>query len=164
MAFWNEAVGVSRYLIDKGLEEIQLGRDRGSLLRLLFLECRGNLTVLDAVLDDLRAREGSPSEEQLVALSTCISVDVLGSLFVMGGVEHRALTKLRKTKITKDDPEKAVSDALASVFVRAQAVMRLATLRGSGLGTRVDFPRRLSNLRDDYLAVVKALGSTGWAS
>lgn len=149
-------------LINRAFEAFRSSKDRDSLLRLLFLECRGNLTVLTAILASWKRGDQGPSDEQLSALSKSLSTEALGSIFVMGAPQDGALARLRKVKISEDDPEKPVSDTLANVYVRAQAVKRLAELRGAGFGSQVDFKRRLRNLEKDYLAIIKAMGEQAW--
>ena len=145
------------FLVDKGLEAFQHHRDSRSLLRLLYLECRTNLTVLEEVVDELGKE---PTERQLEGLSQCLSTDALGAVFVVGSAQDAALDKLRGISVSKGKRgEVALADALANVFVRANATMRLADMRGAELASGVAFKRRVSNLRKDYLLLVRALAA-----
>jgi hypothetical protein len=149
-------------LLDKALQAFQLNRNRQALLRLLYLECEANFTVLDPVVKEMENRGEPPSDSELSALSECVSTDVLGGIFVMGAAQDVTLQKLTSLSLSKSEEDVPLSNALARLFIRANAVPRLARIRGGGMAQRVNFKVRLANLRNDFREVAKVLRPLAW--
>ncbi len=157
-----------------------LALDTKAIRRLVRLECRKNLALLEPLHRD--GHLGVSKNVAAVEIARCLEVGAFEALLGPGDAAEKALRELKKIKISKSaedgdtpagngkksskgkSPEDTAEIRIMRLHVRIYAVKALAEidtrLRADQLDglASVKFVQRLTNIRKSLLAIDRALG------
>lgn len=129
-------------------------------LRLLYLECQKNLTLIDS----LNLNKNDEIDNDYISIINCIETDILEMIFFEGKESKKFLEILKKTIIKKnienevDGIEEKSMKALTFVYIKIDVLKKLTTIKNEGIALRkINFKVRLKNIRDGLLKIVKTL-------
>lgn len=132
--------------------------DTNAVLRLLVIEARRNLAVLDVAV----ARKAALPAGALWNVPMVLRIEVLEALLSRDVRSDKALKTIAgfTSKRQADGSDEPGTASLAmSLYVRTTALQALCTLnRKSGLD-RVQIKLRLERLREDFIHFTRALGT-----
>lgn len=129
--------------------------DAAALLRLLRLEARRNLAILEVTV----GRHDALEVERLWDVAAVLNVEVLEAVLGQGETAIQAFQALRTLPVYEPEDTRDGADFLTSLYVRINTLQSLALLNAKGPLSWVRVDTRLGNLRQDTLALVKALAS-----
>lgn len=150
-----ESYGFVGGIIDRWTRAKAAKVDAAALVRLLRLEARRNLAVLEVTSGRHDAFEG----ERLWEVATVLEVEVLEAVLGQGETAMKAFRALRTLPVHESEDTRDGADFLTSLYVRIKTLQSLALLNAKGPLSWVRVDTRLGNLRQDTLALVKALSS-----
>mgnify|MGYP003383483757 CR=1 FL=1 len=140
-------------IVDRWGSAKSLQLDERAMLRLLLLESRRNLAVLDVAI----GRREPLSTKALWLVPAVLQTDALEAVLGQGKAEARSFEKLKKLVVGDDASVAQSSSALANVYVRITAMQSLSAINGEAPLGRVQIKQRLTNLQKDLLKIVVAL-------
>lgn len=149
----NEARGLVTGIIDRWAAAKNAQLDAEALLRLLRLEARRNLAILDATI----GAEGADSRTRSWQAATVLQAEVLETILGQGETAVKAFSEVEKLKIADPNEEEGGADFLTSLSVRVTALQSLALLNRKAPLKKVRVEVRLKHLRTDFLLLVKTL-------
>ena len=151
-----EATGLATSLIDRWVAGKRARLNAKALVRLLRLEARRNLAILDVAI----RIDGPDSAPQLWEAATLLQVEVIETILGQGEISARAFREVEKLRIS--DPEKGQDGAgfLMSLYVRVISLRALAHLNSKSPLRTVKIELRLKHMRDDFLDLVKTLNKS----
>lgn len=127
--------------------------DEKAMVRLLVLECRRNLSVLDVAI----GRKEPLSAKALWLVPSVLQTDALEAVLGQGQAATGAfklLGKLSQDAELFDGPNAGI---LANIYVRITSLQGLCAINDHAPLSRVKIKLRLTRLRDDIKRVVVAL-------
>lgn len=148
-------------VVDRWRSAAQAKMDVEAMLRLLVLEIRRNLTLLDVAVGQKR-----PLETPLLwRVPPLLQTEIVEAVLGRGTAEAGAFRLLSKVALA-DDSEVATkgAGALAKIYVRITALQTLAVLGERSPLRSVKIQQRLVNLRAALREVLKALSHSPVAS
>ena len=148
-----ESYGLIGGAIDRVVRANAARLDAEVLVRLLSLEARRNLGVLEVT----SGREGDVDAASLWDVSTVLDLEVLETVLGQGAVAAKAFEALRQLPVYDPDVDRESTDFLTSLYVRTKALQALALLNHKVPLPWVRVDVRLRNIRHDTVTLVKAL-------
>lgn len=124
-----------------------------ALLRLLVLEARRNLGVLDVAVGG--SAEASP--ELLWDIPGLLQTEMLETVLGQGDEANRALKAIRNLPVPGEDEGRDHGHFLMTLYVRISVLKSLSSLRPTHELANVRLQLRLSNIRESLVALVKNL-------
>ena len=152
-----EARGIVGGLIGRWAAAKNAKLDAKALVRLLLLEARRNLELIDA---GLRAEEDG-SDTVLWEVTALLHVEVVETILGQGEISAKAFADVRTLKLTDPEDGRDGADLLTSLYVRVTSLQSIAVLNSQSPLRRVRTKVRLKNMRDDFLRLVQALPKAG---
>jgi hypothetical protein len=162
-------MGAASDLYERWREMQGLRKDAEALRRLMLLECRRNLALLEALKLDGDAAQDDPA---LKHVAQELEVKVLEQLFLPGKGAAKMLAELEAVdrelleasdhdELEAGQPEREGADSMSllmRLYVRCVAVQKLARLPAEGEALRaIRFRTRLANIRRWNRSLVPAL-------
>jgi hypothetical protein len=140
-------------LVDRWAKAHTAKIDAKALVRLLRLEARRNLAILDVAV----ARAVILPPPALWAVPELVQTEIIETLLGRGDEANRALGILRKLNVEKDEDSLDTDDFLTNLYVRVTSLQSLALLNRQTPLESVQIQRRLMALRQEYIRLVKTL-------
>ena len=152
----NEARGLVTGVIDRWAAAKNAKLDAKALVRLLLLEARRNLAILDATI----GAEDADSHARSWQAATVLQVEVIETILGQGETSAKAFSEVEKLRISDPDEGQDGADFLTSLYVRVTALQSLALLNRKTPLKKVRIELRLKNMRNDFLLLVKTLNKS----
>lgn len=155
---WENAYSIASGLFDRWKRAREVGDFREASIRLLAIEIRRNLAVLDALRSD--AAQDDPDYRALAAL---LDTSVTEQILMAESVSVKVMQKLGKLELPDEaNHEKGnaeiAADVLTRVYVRIATVQALARVEPRGEALRaIRYRERLHNIRCSLVALLEAL-------
>jgi hypothetical protein len=150
----NEALDVANSLFDRWRDYRAVRQEASALIRLLYLECRRNLALLDALKLD-----GAQDDADYVEVAHALETAILEQVFLVGEKQTKVLEHLRKKpEGAEDEDAHDAPDALMRLYVRVTALQKIASLSAKGHALRsINYRKRLENVKKRLLDIVPDL-------
>jgi hypothetical protein len=140
-------------LVDRWHGVKQADLDEKALIRLLTIECRRNLAILEVAV----ARKEPLSDKALWQVPSVLQVEAVEAILGQGKAAVGAFAKLEKATLTDTDAGDAAAGVLMALYARISALQALAAMNATAPLSKVRIKQRLANLHADLSAVVKCL-------
>lgn len=160
-----EYFGIGTDVLDRYTKWHNLKRDVNAKIRLLYLECRRNLALLDCINTDKLNDEACLSD--LLKLMLLFETDILEMIFMDGEKGNKLfdifLKPIVAEKENEDDSEKkemrTFVQAAMFIYVQASVLKKLGKpdIKASVL-KKINYKVRISNLKKALSEIVKNLG------
>lgn len=153
LAAGNAAKSLFGGIVDRWTKANNAELDADALVRMVLLEARRNLSVLDATIRG----EDAVEPQEFWEVPDLLQVEAIEAVLGKGEGATQAFGKLKNLRIS--EPESALDggDLLTSLYVRTAAIQALAHLNRKSKLKKVQIKRRLDNLRKDTLTLVQEL-------
>jgi hypothetical protein len=150
-----------------------LRRETHTKLRLLFLECRRNLEILEVI--ELEKTNGiHTDDEDFKSAANALSIEVIEMVFLgekgSGKLYEILRKKMRVTETTghgededeSHEREMSVMQAIVYLYVKIATLKKILSIerKGSAL-KKIYYRSRLSNIKVNFLNIVKMLSCHG---
>jgi hypothetical protein len=143
-------------LVDRWQAVRDAEMDEKAMIRLLLLECRRNLAVLDVAV----GRKEPIVDEALWHVPSVLQLDALEAVLGQGKAAAGVFKVLKDVAMTNPEVSLQHSGALSSLYVRITSLQGLSFVNSRAPLTKVRIRQRLVNLERDIRAVVLALSSS----
>jgi hypothetical protein len=127
--------------------------DAQTLIRLMQLEARQNLAVLELALGN----PGRTPASALWEIPAVLSTDALAVVLGQGALASGGLVALRRLRPTGAEGDPAATDILTHLFIGITALRALASARKRGALRGIRIKSRLGEIRTDLNRIVAAL-------
>jgi len=140
-------------LVDRWARARNAKVDAEALVRLLLMELRHNLAVLEVTV----GRDDGIDSGMLWEIPLALHSEVLETVLGQGEVAAKAFSTLKNISTSESDLDAGTAGILTNVYVRMVSLRSLALLNRKSTLNKVQIDRRLRNLRTDLAQVVRAL-------
>ena len=155
----NDLLSTATGLFDRWRQYLSLRSDAEALVRLVAIECRRNLALLNALRLSELAEQSDPD---FLTVAELLETEALEALFAIGPKEAKAreiLAQRIDTTLVDDEPDEDLpSELLLRIYVRITAMQKLLRLSRLGNGLRdIRWRTRLRNAARDLREAVSGL-------
>jgi hypothetical protein len=140
-------------LVDRWAKAKAAKLDAVALVRLLRLEARHNLEVLDVAVG---AKERLPVSV-LWQVPPLLQTEIVESILGLGEAQHTAFRVVQKLQVSQPDKQRDFGGFLSNLYVRTRGLQTLALLGAGSSLAKVRIDKRLRNLHSDMLLLVRSL-------
>jgi hypothetical protein len=155
--------GAASGLLQRFVLNKELGLAADEMLRLLFLECRANLAILEVV--DMEQRQADEDQEPLSGAAAILETEILERCLLAGKSNREIFRKIRK--VDSQDPlaedetpagGSAVASRLLNLYTAVSALQRISSGKvKAGAIRKIRYKNLLRNVRASLLAVLPGL-------
>ncbi len=156
-----DVLGIAGGLFDRWQQYREAREDAAALVRLLYIECRRNLALLDALNLD-----GSQDDPDYVNVAQGLETAILEQVFMTGEKQTKALDKIRQqTASSSEEIPVNTTDALMRLYVKITTVQKISRLDADGKALKaIHYRTRLKNVKQQLLQIIPELESLARAS
>ena len=162
---------ISTNIYDRYAKWKSLDKEVSVKIRLLYLECKRNLALLDCISERAR-KDTKVNESEFLSIAALLETDILEMVFMEGEKETKLFETLSQkvdVELTRDDvsgeeginsakQRKSVIQLVMYVYVRVSILKKLASSKeGSKVLKNIKYRKRLENIKSAYISIIKGL-------